>query len=752
MNRGSSKYLLLGMAFVLSSALALSAAEPDAFSPVVSYQYLDSLDEPGASIEAFSPVISYQYFDWPGDDVVQFTPSLSISYFFNVSLQPNDVTLHGHVYYSSGAPLPGATISIGVLNNVITTTTSDLDGGYSLPPLPAGIYLLTSQKTGFGSEKRALKLWAESEEQSFLLKPSSPLPVTVVTSEKPKISVTPITDVEGSSLKVYNGNAFSPDTSKINRSKMTIVLTHGWTCFEGSGIDSWPTRFAASLRANGISPDIANVVGWDWYDAAHQCVPIPEDKTPRQGWALGKTLYQLLGSDYHQPIHFIGHSLGTLVNAQAANYLHGHRSGREEIAPVPWDSNRTHMTLFDEAEMARIAGKDVLMAIGKGILLGDESLALRTIAVALKGWKSPIPNSALWIDNYVTLVGLYHSEAVNACLEKAIPLSPSVPAAHSYAQDRWYAHTIQQPEASLMGFKNSFERHFPNFQTFPPPISELVPGDAYHQSRDSGDEWQLEQIPFSRIYECFVPIVGVTADITISETAGAVRTFGTTLLTKGEETLLDLGNQIDGLVLSTEAKASDLLNRTLLKLRLTTKGPEGLRAAAAGGQNSEAFLWVPLSLPPTAIAVAFEYSISGDPREDAVVFGTGEKVLLQFDAKFVPSDQVSSTSLIDVSSFAGTTTEFFFGIAGGTSTNCAVQIESIRFFSLESPRLSITSSPAGLLLSWPTTAVGYGVETSPLIEDVPWTTISAPQTIFGGQYSLQITPPTETQFFRLRHI
>jgi hypothetical protein len=42
-------------------------------SPVVSYQYFNSLGESGTTI--ISPIVGYQYFDWPGDGVLNLESS-----------------------------------------------------------------------------------------------------------------------------------------------------------------------------------------------------------------------------------------------------------------------------------------------------------------------------------------------------------------------------------------------------------------------------------------------------------------------------------------------------------------------------------------------------------------------------------------------------------------------------------------------------------------------------------------------------
>ena len=46
-----------------------------------------------------------------------------------------------------------------------------------------------------------------------------------------------------------------------------------------NGMEDWPTKMAANLRENGISANIANIVGWDWRTAATGVAP-PQVNTP----------------------------------------------------------------------------------------------------------------------------------------------------------------------------------------------------------------------------------------------------------------------------------------------------------------------------------------------------------------------------------------------------------------------------------------------------------------------------------------
>ena len=161
----------------------------------------------------------------------------------------------------------------------------------------------------------------------------APTPPTVVQTNRTPTSAEIGIQTSGS-FKVFTNGNFVNGVA-LNPSKLTIVLTHGWN----SSSDDWPTSMASQFVAAGIS---ANIVAWDWRADAKQNLPQTALlKTPDQGLSLGKSLLQNLGAGYHQPIHFIGHSFGTCVNAAAANYLEANG----------YSSANIQMTLLDEAEI-----------------------------------------------------------------------------------------------------------------------------------------------------------------------------------------------------------------------------------------------------------------------------------------------------------------------------------------------------------------------------------------------------------------
>src|SRR5262245_55237331 len=70
--------------------------------------------------------------------------------------QGRNVTIYGKVSDSSGAVLPGATITVSSPNLIqgsVTATTDQL-GQWRMPTFPPGVYSISAELTGFGSPSR----------------------------------------------------------------------------------------------------------------------------------------------------------------------------------------------------------------------------------------------------------------------------------------------------------------------------------------------------------------------------------------------------------------------------------------------------------------------------------------------------------------------------------------------------------------------------------------------------------------------
>jgi hypothetical protein len=744
-------------------------------SPVVSYQYLNALDEPGtttaspmvsyqfpnslseAGTPVISPIVSYQYFEWPGDDVLQLLSSPKVSYFYGIFIPGNDVTVRGRVVDALGNPINGATVCASILNVPQVTVQSAPDGRYELPPLAPGIFVLFASQAGQVSDKRVVTMSATLPEQNFRLVPLATLPPLQVANSTPPFLLSTPDELHGAKLMVFDGTGFVPDLGLIDPQKMTVVLTHGWIpCFFSGGIHYWPSNMAHALRAKGLSSAHANIVGWSWETDATGC-DVPEQLTPRHGLALGKKLYEVLGSGYRQPLDFMGHSLGALVNRYAVNFLHGQANGKQGFASPAWNSYRTHVSIFDGAEVSQVLHLLAPQSVRLRILLSEGPEGL--------GWKTPIPISSAWIDNYIADVGFPHSGAVNIDLQEGAGLID----AHSYPQ-HWYSNSVRSamPD-SFLGFRQSFAYYRmtgAGESEFRAATADYARGTKYHQKPNSSDPLDLEPLPWTDFFDPYFPIVGEQldrgADYVVGRVESAIRT-GEVVIEATEYAavsayrgVVSVGSMVANGVSQSTATLRDLLNqpsfRATLRTGLILLPDEGSKTKGAGpvSSNSPAYLWLSIFVPPDAMAMAFDFTISGDGAEDSLAFGINGTNLFSLETKFVADGELSTSRLIDVSAYAGTTNEFFFGILGGTSTNCTVAIEGIRFYTLGLPTLTIRQTNGTTVLSWPSSANGFVLEASPSLSNPAWIAVTNTPTLFDGRFSVTNQWPNETRFFRLR--
>jgi hypothetical protein len=174
--------------------------------------------------------------------------------------------------------------------------------------------------------------------------------------------------------------------------------------------------------------------------------------------------------------------------------------------------------------------------------------------------------------------------------------------------------------------------------------------------------------------------------------------------------------------------------------------------AGAGGSssNTPAMAWLPLLIPTNAVDMAFNFIVAGDPVDDALVCAIGQTNLFILQAKYIPTNTVSTSRLIDISAWAGTTNELFFGFLGGTSTNATLQIDNIRFYTLQAPSLQAQVSGGNLIITWPMSAQNFSLQTTTNLADPnSWTTLTNVPAIVNLQNAIT-NPVTGGQgFYRL---
>jgi hypothetical protein len=425
------------------------------------------------------------------------------------------------------------------------------------------------------------------------------------------------------------------------------------------------------------------------------------------------------------------------------------------------------MTLFDQAELSSVANTEVLFD-GLTIDLDDPVGVLVLAAQVLQGWKPSMPVHSVWADNYISYVGFYLPNTFNIALQKAAGIwGFDANAAHGYPMV-WYSKSIVTPTDTALGFQQSFEYDLkaglPS-STF--PASDFQLGDAYHQIAGSSDPLALEPLPPEDVFQAIVPLFGNKADVVVKGTVAVVQFAGDVAVAVANEAaqtdqMISQGyNYVANAAEEGASAAANLFDSAVLHLTLHTRPPSAPQSGnglvhpnlpdpSGNGTNTPAMAWVPVQIPANALAMAFDFTGSGDPVQDSLVFGIGETNLFSLQAQYVPTNSVSASRLIDVSAWSGQQVELFFGLMGGTSTNATLEIDNIRFYSLQAPSLTIQDTNGAIALSWPSSAAGYVVESTTSLSSPDWEAVTNVPAITADSYLLTNSYPATATFFRLR--
>jgi hypothetical protein len=500
------------------------------------------------------------------------------------------------------------------------------------------------------------------------------------------------------------------------------------------------------MMSSGISS--ANLLAWDWNENARTglLLSLAYARTPGEGRKLAQTLVTLLGTDYQQGMHFIGHSLGTLVNATAADYLHNKTSGA-------FDWRRTQMTLLDNAELANVEGR--LLPVGYKVAGFESFLGLGDPPPL--GWVSPLPEQRQWADNYISLVGLYHWTVVNANLPKGIAYGAQInpigwaKEAHGYAC-QWYAGTAQNPDLSILGNRYSFERLGAN-AAFPSP-SPYPAGSLFTQY--TADDYAL-------IHVSDVP--GYIAE--------SVAEFAKSKLLDGLRWLERSGEKVgDAVVDVTEAGvavAQDvasgvgagttwIVSQSIASLRATLRSAARVLPAPRDGPlrgpgdptSSPAAVWLPVQIPTNAALFAFDFTFTGDAAQDVLSASVGGTNVFALEAQDMPEGQLLNSGPIDVTRWKGQTVELFFGLLGGTSTNTTISITGMRFYQIDPPLLAAVQAGTNLVVSWPATVTGYALQSSDSLTATNWPGVTNTPTLSGLRQYVTNSVTDTSRFYRLK--
>jgi hypothetical protein len=79
-----------------------------------------------------------------------------------------------------------------------------------------------------------------------------------------------------------------------------------------------------------------------------------------------------------------------------------------------------------------------------------------------------------------------------------------------------------------------------------------------------------------------------------------------------------------------------------------------------------------------------------------------------------------------------------------------LEVENIRFFALQAPRLDIALAGSLFVLSWPDSAAGYVVQSTATLGPANWQDVTNMPVLLSGQYALTNAVGSGSGYYRLR--
>ncbi len=158
-----------------------------------------------------------------------------------------------------------------------------------------------------------------------------------------------------------------------------------------------------------------------------------------------------------------------------------------------------------------------------------------------------------------------------------------------------------------------------------------------------------------------------------------------------------------------------------------------------------------MHVPANAGMMAFDFTVTGEPLDDSIACAVNGQNVFTLPAKFAPDGSPVSTDMMDISAYAGQSVELFFGLVGGTSTNCQVAIDGIRFITIPQPKVGIAARGPNVAVKWPAAAIGWVLETSDTLAPNSWLPVTMTGVTVASGVATIVQPMSGTRrFYRLR--
>jgi hypothetical protein len=313
---------------------------------------------------------------------------------------------------------------------------------------------------------------------------------------------------------------------------------------------------------------------------------------------------------------------------------------------------------------------------------------------------------------------------------------------HSYACN-WYSLTIGSPSDSPLGHRYSFEK-LGSSAAWPTPSpyacgtlleqdslrTELSLAPVYYEGGNLLEYWARRSV--SRANQAFL---------------GTVEVVGGVAVAVGDAVATTVDEVKDGV---SDAWGWAVTLFTKPGAQSPVPGPAAVLAQEVTS-NTPPFVRMTVAVPSNATTLTFVMVLQGDGKADSFVFAVNGTNQLTLRTGLLPQGLPVPSGPFDMTGWQGQNVQLEFGIAGGTSTNASITVEHLHFSALLPPALSVGKSSNGVVLAWPLTATGYGLESTPTLgTTTQWTPVTNAPGISG--FDLVVTNAiTETnEFFRLR--
>jgi probable HAF family extracellular repeat protein len=471
----------------------------------------------------------------------------------------------------------------------------------------------------------------DGQTHAFLLTPKL---VTTPTTQTPAAPLTSLYTPTGSQLEVYNPATGCFGTGTINANLPTIVLTHGW--------NENPSMWSGLAESFSTANPNVNIVAWNWQSEADTGLNLgyATSRTQQEGTGLGEALVAALGSNYSQSIHFLGHSLGTLVDAEAIDVLHAD----DPVTPI-------QDTLFDDAEIANVFSTSPSWANSM-----------------------PAPGSTVAIDNYVSEVGNVHSQAVNVILTQG----PTDPVGfHDYPQ-QWYQDSAGVTASSLMGMGFQFNG------------SQQQAGvDPYNFIQEPSGEFTLDPVTYSEAQLAITARdaaeateAGFAAGLTISEINAAIQIEG-----QAQVDIEQTSQTVGSLVESILSPKITLTKVGFVPLSISQANTGSSVGAADTSTPSSSYAWLPITIPANSEFMSLDFTFDNLSPNDFLSVGINDTSLFALEDQFGTNGVTTNTGLLNVSQWAGENVQLFLGLnaSDGNNAGGTVTIDNIQFESVPEP-------------------------------------------------------------------